>query len=353
MTTTNPVMFELGRKLRRLTQAELADRSCISQPVISRLEAFSGMPDDQTAVAIARALHLPVEFFSIPGRLFPPSTPLRRSRTGLRKKVKDYVEAVANLLRLHIGLISDHIELDDQIPRLSVDEYGSPEEVARVVRRYFKLPRGPIGHVTNLLENHGVIIYTMDFGTTELDAFTMIGDGVHPIVIVNDAFPGERVRLNLVHELAHIVMHGLPGNPAEMEQEAWAFTGEFLAPEEEIYHELESVTRLQTYGLLKRKWRISIQALIMRASRLGAITPNQERYLWVQVNKAGWRKQEPLEMPIEQPSMLKEVFELLTRGLEFSREELARYLRVDTVLLDELYGGLLDDNTGPRLRVVR
>lgn len=48
---------------------------------------------------------------------------------------------------------------------------------------------------------------------------------------------------------------------------------------------------------IKRKWRVSMQAMMFRARQLGIISGNQFSYMMRQISKNGWRKQEPGDAP--------------------------------------------------------
>ena len=49
------------------------------------------------------------------------------------------------------------------------------------------------------------------------------------------------------------------------------------------------------YIELKKKYRVSAQALIVRANQIGAITANQYQYLMRQISQNNYRKSEPLD----------------------------------------------------------
>lgn len=353
MQLTNPAMFQMARKYFGLTQTELSEQCGIAQSVISRLEGSAEEFKIDVVDRVASALGMPPSFFAIDGRYFLPSTPMQRGRTGLKKRIRDRVEARGNLVRLHMEILGDYIEVDDNIPRIDPRDFESPSEIARAVRRYLRLPAGPIENMTDILENNGAMVYFFDFGTNDLDAFTVIGTGVHPTIFANSRYPGERIRLNLAHELGHIVMHSVPTPPGEMEAEAWEFAGEFCVPRDEIYADVESLTDLRAYLALKRTWKLSAQSLVKRASDIGAITSNQARYLWMQINRRGMRKSEPLEMPLEHPTLLREVLLVMTERLGFSLDDLRRKLHVGEQIFDELYGDLISGNGQLRLRLVK
>ena len=73
--------------------------------------------------------------------------------------------------------------------------------------------------------------------------------------------------------------------------------------------------------LVKRQYGMSIQALLRRLTEI--ITGTYHRQWCVDINRLGWRKHEPLEMPPEQPQWLRRsVLHALAEGL-ISQEEAA------------------------------
>ncbi|MBL0267161.1 MAG: hypothetical protein IPP99_00340 [Chitinophagaceae bacterium] len=60
-------------------------------------------------------------------------------------------------------------------------------------------------------------------------------------------------------------------------------------------------------GELKRKWKVSMIALLYRADDLGLLTPNQKRYLVQQFNQQNIRRREPqeLDIPKENPKLMR------------------------------------------------
>ena len=58
---------------------------------------------------------------------------------------------------------------------------------------------------------------------------------------------------------------------------------------------------LESYARLKAKWGVSIQALVRRARDLAIIDYNRYRSLMIQISSRGWRKNEPVHIPVEMP----------------------------------------------------
>ena len=59
----------------------------------------------------------------------------------------------------------------------------------------------------------------------------------------------------------------------------------------------ESLIEQFVYLWLKRKWRVSVAAMVYRSRQLEIITSNQHQYMMRQISKNGWRKQEPDDEP--------------------------------------------------------
>jgi len=84
-------------------------------------------------------------------------------------------------------------------------------------------------------------------------------------------------------------------------------------PKSAMLQEIVPPVTLSSLADLKLRWGVSIQALIYRARDLGIITDRQFRYLFEQLSKHGWRKQEPdaLAVPVERPRAVRKMAEIL------------------------------------------
>ena len=82
------------------------------------------------------------------------------------------------------------------------------------------------------------------------------------------------------------------------------FAAEFLMPAHLIRPELRQRS-LGHFAGLKRKWMVSIAALIERAHSLGTITQTNRTSLYKALSARGWRKREPLseQLPPETPTV--------------------------------------------------
>ena len=105
-------------------------------------------------------------------------------------------------------------------------------------------------------------------------------------------------------------------------------------PEEVMREELDPPITLNALAGLKARWGVSMQALTMRASDLSIITPRQKKYLFMKLSRAGWRKREPVHVPIERPLGLRRMIEVLF-GAPIDTRSVARELSIPEHMLIE------------------
>lgn len=95
------------------------------------------------------------------------------------------------------------------------------------------------------------------------------------------------------------------GGGPNIEEEAHRFASEFLMPAAEIKTSLHRLD-ISKLASLRQYWKVSRQALVMRAYRLKTITEAQMRYLFIQFSQGGYCSREPeeLDIPVEKPALL-------------------------------------------------
>ena len=173
-----------------------------------------------------------------------------------------------------------------------------------------------------LLENNGVIISTAVFETGRMDGYSgfEVGSGTPHVIIGYDKGSAVRTRFDLAHELGHMVLHrGLGANVVAnlannrvIESQANAFAGEFLLPSESVARDL-GVISLDALKGLKRRWGVSIGAMLYRLGELDWVEEDHSARFWRNYSRRGWRNGEPLDDEIvpERPRLLRRGFELL------------------------------------------
>lgn len=154
---------------------------------------------------------------------------------------------------------------------------------------------------------------------------------------VNMGAPVDRYRMNLAHELAHMVLHRQP--EPEMEDQANVFAGEFLMPASEIKPQLYGLT-MAKLGQLKPYWRTSMASILKQAEDLKCVSHNAARYLWMHMAKRGYKKREPAELDLlpEPPGLIRELIDFHRTELGYSIEDLAVAMRATPADVMATYG---------------
>ena len=336
----NPDMLLLARESRGITQTDLAKRLHVSQAAISKAEKLPGKASEALVADIAAELEYPESFFYQTGGRFATLSILHRKRATMPQKIRQRIEANANVTLLHIQHLSRLADLpQNKVPRFSSEEFvNGIEGVAQAVRTIAHLPPGPLSSITILLENLGVILVARDFDSEKLDAFTMTNPDYH-VIFFNQEMPWCRIRFSLAHELGHLVLGHIPGQDG-IEEEANAFASALLMPKTEISQVFEGAKISLGYlADLKPRWKVSMQALMRRAFDLNFLGQPSYEYLCRVMSIAGFKKQEPpmLNIPEETPGILRHMMTKHLYELGYSKEELCEMLCVHPRTFDGLY----------------
>ncbi len=234
-----------ARLLKGLSKQGLAEQVGVSAASVGQWEAEIGVPRTHHLERLAGALDVPVAYFSL-GRPYARMDvgtahfrSLRRTKVSQRAKAIAYVEQLWELTYA----LEKRIELPPvNVPGLRAGEQApgevprEPRAAAQFLRQAWQLPDGPITHLVNKLELHGVVVSHIEFAghdeTTTIDAFST-SHLPRPLVITtphraNDIY---RHRLTVAHELGHLLMHHdvAPGD-IQQEREADEFARELLMP---------------------------------------------------------------------------------------------------------------------------
>jgi Zn-dependent peptidase ImmA (M78 family) len=154
----------------------------------------------------------------------------------------------------------------------------------------------------------------------DVDGFSCWQDG-RPMIFIVAKQSAARERLNLAHEVLHLIAHaGIAEDSLEeksdfkaIEEQAFAFGGALLAPRSTYGREVFSFN-VDHFVALKRRWGFSIAGQGARCLLLGIM--DEGRYLQFRKNLSWNRilKTEPLDdsVPCETPLMLRQAIEILT-----------------------------------------
>jgi len=258
-----------------------------------------------------------------------------RRSTTLRSKEEESVKGIVERAledRVRLQELSGQFD-GSMIPvkEWRVDHLDDAEHAAEELRGRWNLGSAPISNTCATLEDHGLAVLTVE-ANERFDGISAIGrdDEQHvkaAAIVTRRDIDGERQRLNLAHELGHIVLH--ISEDVDEERAAFRFGAAFLAPREMVLNEVGTKRVLiQTAELLllKKQFGISLQALVHRLHDLEIITDSYYKQWWQLFNSYGWRKKEPEELPYEEPQWLRRTaLRLLAEGL-ISQDDAERIL---------------------------
>ena len=349
----NYEILRLLRKSKNISQYEICSQVGLSQGNYSKVEHGLIEPSESFLKQVSLFFQVEPAFFYQNEKSYSPKNPYHRSRSTLQIGDRDRAEAIANIYRIHIKKLLEVVEMSYNLLPISISESDSPEGIARLTRRNFHLPNGPIDNLTTILEDNGIFVISFDFKTEALDGFTIHGGkDILPFIFINSAFPGERIRFTLAHELGHLVMHQFLETEQDIEKEANAFASEFLMPAFDIKQELRFINtvklNVEVLLRLKMKWKVSMNALLKRAEDLNILTKNQKKYLWMQMAQKGFRKNEPYPLPIETPLLLNELINTYKDELQYSTNDISTLLNITQNTYFDYF-----ENDKPRLKLIK
>ncbi|WP_245421744.1 helix-turn-helix domain-containing protein [Rhodoplanes serenus] len=354
-------MLRLARQRLGFTQKAAAARLGVVQPVLSRMENGVLAPDSALLMKASQVYQVPADFFEIRDPVYGPPVsvhPMTRGKSDITARELEVITAELNIRLMHLSKFLEGVDYKAtaDIPALDIELYGSPEKIAGTVRAHWGIPSGPIKNLTQLAERAGIVIGFSEFGGASVSGVTFRVAGRPPLILLNRSHPADRMRFTLAHEIGHLVMHRFPTE--SMEPEANAFASALLMPEADIRPAfLGRKITLELLAALKPEWRVAMQALLMRASALKFVTPNQSRYLWQQISSRGWRLREPAELDFapEIPRVMHSIISAHLTDLGYSLAELSKLVRLHESEFTNMYGAATKSppqQLRPRLQII-
>ena len=356
----NPAMLTTAREARGLSQKAVADLIGFSQPVVGKWEAGINTPDCDQVEKLSEQLSVPIDFFFVdrPRRLASMSDFYHRSMARAKRTDVKAIHARCSIIDLQVDRLLDVAEpLEDRIPSVDPDNHaGDIERVAAIARTLMGIDNGPIQDLTAAIERCGGLVIDRDMEVDDVSALCRWVPALPKLFFINGSHSADRVRFSLAHELGHTIMHfQRDQDPKQAEDEANWFAGAFLMPREEFRRDARGWMKITDLATLKRKWRVSMQAIAHRARQLKLIDENRYRTLFMQMSRKGWRKTEPVSIAREVPQAFRG---LLEQHIEagYTRDELAKLLLMSRSDIDRMFAdhyNISEADGGPRLRIVR
>lgn len=307
-----------AREASGFNLTELAERLGVTRQAVSRYELGSLSPSPEVMAKISTTLDQPLVFFTTTR----PASTLASGAAFFRSFKSASATSRRVCLRQRQWLIDCHLYLSRFInfPEVKIEERSQDtyvrediEVIAKECRRAWGLGDGPIDNMVELLEANGFVVARAQFFERKIDAFSF-WHGSRPYIFLGaDKSSACRSRFDAAHELGHIVLHGGmtpeqledPVTLKRVEKEADQFASSFLLPLASFPSEIYS-SRLSHFVELKKRWKVSIAAMIYRCSALEIFGEDQVLNLRKQMSAQKMRTNEPLDdiIPLEAPTSL-------------------------------------------------
>jgi len=370
----NGARLKAARQYNAMTISDVAEALMVSNQSISQFENNKTEPRQENLFTLSNLLGFPREYFyeRDEKEITVGNTYFRSLASTSKKDRSAQVEKVRLLAKIYEG-IQKYIVFPEF--NLELKENLAPEELAEYVRNSWELGQKPIYNLIDVMEKHGIVITTAFENNNDIDAYSHVeymDKKTVPIVVLGYERNVFRQQFNAAHELGHILTDGIyeldelsKADYRDMEKYMNQFAGALLIPGQMLRQDLlgNGKTDIKLYIELKKKYRVSAQALIVRANQLEIITVNQYQYLMKQVAQNNYRKCEPYdrETPLIYPRYLIQAMKLIKIDKKISGStfmDLLKSMRVSLhkemveklLNLDE---GFLADDDNPNNSKVR
>lgn len=353
-----PRRLREARLARGYTLQQLADSVNVTRQSISKYELGQSLPSRDIMYNMANVLDFPVVYFhkdyeikednnsTIYFRSLKSATKMSREMATVRTV---WVEEITKFLEKYIN----YPTLD--IPDIAVNDNINNDDIeliAKEVRDYWALGESPISNAIGLMEKKGFIVSKLNFDE-RIDAFSQWRDGRPYIFLGNESTTAVRSRFDVAHELGHLLLHSHIDFESiqdikvlnRIENQANRFASAFLLPRDSFVNSVSGCS-IEHFVFLKKKWKVSIAAIVFRCSDLNLFDENSILNIRKQMSYKRMKTLEPLDdiMEIEQPKLLNQAIRLLLEKGICDNFEIINELRIpvsDIEILCNLPGGFL------------
>ncbi|MQB60228.1 helix-turn-helix domain-containing protein [Limosilactobacillus reuteri] len=370
-TLFNPQNLTYARIARGFTMKLLSEKSGISRQTISSYESGKSVPRGKSLLKLSQILNFPITFFNAKMSHLGSEGTFFRSRTSSTKKARDkqkvrliFSSNIYDLLSEYVNFPNVNIPspIEEDLDNITNEKI---KKLALLTRKKWGLDNEePINNLTKLIEANGIIISQANLREKKIDAVSKwVAD--RPFILLTDnRESGVRRRFNIAHELGHILLHSniesiyelSNTDMNELEHQANVFASNLLLPDQAFIRSVVS-TSMEGFIELKKYWKVSIAALIMKARKVELLSENQYLYLNKKLSYNHWRRIEPLDdsIPIETPDLYNAVCKLIINNNVMSKQGLKAKMKLPNdelkALISPEFASLDQENKSKSLKL--
>lgn len=334
-------IIKYGRESLGLNQKEMAQilGNSYSPDKISKMESGARSIDDDYVERLAENTRHNIDFYRNASLVDLSENNLFRKKASTKVKTKLQVKTEFQLYAYMIDKMLDKIDLEfAHFDFKNID----PVNLALEIRYSWNLSNQPIENLVKELEIRGIFVLFLDDLPGEIDGFNLYSLKHQPIIFINNKKSNDRKLFSIAYEFGHLLLYykGVTSKDKKIiESMVDDFASELLLPStnEELKSKL-GYFKLNDLIDLKIKWKSSIQALLYKAGKWHT-KQNQkkwQKYLWVEISRRGWIKNEPYPVEIQKPKLFKICLDIYLNQLGYSRQSLADYFNISLEKFNEL-----------------
>ena len=338
---------------RRLSQVQLASLVGVSPATVSKWRAGSQAPEREALERLASVVNVIPEWFTRQTAQ-KVSLPLFRSNASAHVAARAMLEARlewAQDIAMGLSEFVDYPELN-----LPSRTFTDPDEIsaaeielaASECRDMWRIGRTAAQDIALAIEGAGVILIREETGIAQIEGLSAWSEVLgRPLVLLSaDKDNGYRSRFDLAHELGHLILHRHIPRATErerhkqMEQQAHRFAGAFLLPAETFALEVRMPVTLDDLLLLKRRWGVSVGAIVMRLRALKILDEDGAQALFKRRSARWGAKSEPgdSDRAPERPRLLRRTVDLLVEENVMPLDAIPRHIGLGARDIEMLAG---------------
>ncbi|AOJ79461.1 TPA: ImmA/IrrE family metallo-endopeptidase [Burkholderia cenocepacia] len=338
---------------RRLSQAQLASLVGVSPATVSKWRSGIQAPERDTLERLASVVNVTPEWFTrAPSARVSP--PLFRSNASAHVAARAMLEARVEWAQDVAFALSEFVDYPEV--NLPVRHFKEPDEVtpdeiesaAIECRDLWRIGRTAVPDLALAIEGAGVILIREETGIAQIEGLSTWSEVLgRPLVLLSaDKDNGYRSRFDLAHELGHLILHRHIPRPTErerhkqLEAQAHRFAGAFLLPAETFANEVRTPVTLDDLLLLKRRWGVSVAAIIMRLRALKILDEDAAQLLFKRRSARWGAKSEPGDgdRAPERPRLLRRTIDLLVEENVMPLDAIPRHIGLAAYDIEMLAG---------------
>lgn len=279
-----------ARKLKGLSQQDVADEINVSKQMVSKYEKGTSMPSSSSLLKLSRLFGLKIDYFFSSFKIEIGEVNFRKKSSFSMKKQNSLKEQIKINLENYLWLedtLSIDYSFENCIKNYKIKSVSDIEKAVLKIRNEWNIGIDPIHNIIQLLEDKEIKVIELYDVDDKFDGLATYVNDKYPVIVVNGTFPVERKRFTLLHELGHLLLNLSDCELSQEEKFCNKFASEFLLPKNIVINEYggkrEHITLTELISTQK-KYGISIPAIVYRLVDSNILSKERQKQFYIKVN---------------------------------------------------------------------